>query len=224
MDTFQLFLLAREHFDPAAYNTLFRQEIEALLPKLKAPKQLEGLSTFDFVGYILASLRNAGFRGQEIEDRAHEIVVRLIVVPGTFFRNYKEGIHGLLIARFKVAVKNAIANIVAKERHRRARIHTTTYPLAFLWLPERDQKVVEDFRKFVFQRLGPLGLAVLDARLEGEQMKSLVGAIDLNSPTTYLIKMTVRRIKGLAQEFGRGTGDPDFLGRVEAARRRTGKD
>jgi len=223
MDTFNLYLLAREHFDPSQYNALFRQEIEALLPKLTSPQQrehLQGIRTFDWTGYILASLRNAGFKGQEIEDRAHEVVVRLLVTPGKLFAGYDERRHGPLLARFKVAVANAVKNLVAKERRRRDLMYQGCYPLAFLWLPERDQRIIEDFRKFVHQRLGLLGLAVLDARLDGDQMKVLVGDLALGNPTAYLIKTVVRRLKALAVEYGQATGDPDFMARAEVLRRR----
>ena len=109
MDTSQLYLLAREHFDPHQYNTLFQQEIAYLLPKLTDPQHrqhVQRLRSFDFVGYIMASLRNAGFKGQqEVEDKAHEIAVRLVVTPGKLFAGYDEQSHGPLIARFKGAVE-----------------------------------------------------------------------------------------------------------------------
>ena len=71
---------------------------------------------------------------------------------------------------------------------------------------------------------GAAGLAILDARLDGDPIKLLVGDPSMGNPTAYLVKQTVRRLKGLAQEYGQATGDPDFMDRVEAARRRTGRD
>jgi len=223
MDSFSIYLLARENFDPSQYNALFRQEIEALLPKVKSSRQREHLQlihTFDWTGYILASVRNAGFKGQEVEDRGHDIVVRLLVHPGTLFSAYDDSKHGPLLARFKVAVANNVKNLVAKERRRRDLTYQGSYPLGFLWLSERDQRIIEDFRKFVHQRLGTLGLAVLDARLDGDHINALVGDVGVGKPTAYLLKTTVRRLKNLAVEYGHATGDPDFLSRVEAARRR----
>jgi hypothetical protein len=218
--TFQLYLLAREGFDARSYNALFHQQIAALLPKLKNPKQrqhVEGLRGFDFMGYILASLRNAGFKGQDVEEKAHEIAVKLVVTPGKLFAGYDENKHGPLLARGKVAIANAIKNLVAKERRRRDAMLQMTYPMLFLWLPERDQKIVDDFRQFTHDRLGFLGLAILDARLDGDPIKTFVGNMGLGSPSAYVIKTTVRRLKLLAVEFGLATGDTDFLTRVEAA-------
>jgi hypothetical protein len=83
--------------------------------------------------------------------------------------------------------------------------------------PRYDQKLIEDFRELVFQRLGPLALAILDTRLEGDEIKLLAGSERLGKPTAYLLKKTVQQIKQLAVEYGRAIGDQDFLGRVEAA-------
>ena len=47
---------------------------------------------------------------------------------------------------------------------------------------EDDSKVVEDFRELVRRRLGGLGLAVLHARLDGIETKSLVGCIRSAAP------------------------------------------
>lgn len=220
MNTLQCWLLLREHFDPAAYNQLFRQEIESLSHRLTDPRQrqdLEHQSDFDWVGYIAASLRNAGYRDQEVEDRVHEIVVRLLVLPGTLFQGYDERRHGPLIARFKTAVGNAIKNQVEKDRNRQKRLQRISMPIAVLNLSPQDAGLIEDFRELIRRRLGMLALAVFDARLEGEQVKSLVGVADLGSPTAYLLKQAVQRLKRLAAEYGRGMGDSEFMKRIEAA-------
>jgi Arc/MetJ family transcription regulator len=220
MKTLNLWLLLREHFDPVAYNQLFRQEIESLSRRLTDHRQrqdLANLEDFDWVGYIAASLRNAGYRDQEVEDRVHEIVVRLLVLPGTLFQGYDERRHGPLIARFKTAVGNAIRNQVEEDRNRRKRLQQISMPIAVLNLPPHDAGLIEEFRELIRQRLGPLALAVFDSRLEGEQVKSLVGVADLGSPTAYLLKQAVQRLKRLAAEYGRGMNDHDFTSRIEAA-------
>jgi hypothetical protein len=63
--------------------------------------------------------------------------------------------------------------------------------------------------------LGGLGLAVLDARLDGEETKGLVGSPSLGSPGKWTIKKVVVGIKRLAREFFRG--DPELLRRIERA-------
>ncbi len=73
---------------------------------------------FDFVGYILASLRNAGFREQqEREQAAHDLVVQLLVSPGQLFAGYNAS-SGPLEARFRLSVQNGIRNLLRGQRRR----------------------------------------------------------------------------------------------------------
>ena len=52
-------------------------------------------------------------------------------------------------------------------------------------LPDRapgrqdDERLIDDFRQLVRSRLGELGIAILDARLQGQETKGLVGRADL---------------------------------------------
>ena len=89
--------------------------------------------------------------------------------------------------------------------------------MAFLWLSEKDQRIVDDFRQFVRTRLGFLGLAVLDSRLDGDDPHLLISEIGLRSPTAHVLKTLTRRVELLAVEYGLAKGDPKFLKRVEAA-------
>ena len=129
--------------------------------------------------------------------------------------------------RFKASVANAVRNMTQKERNRRRNVPTV--PIAQEFVPgsvtaddlpakpeqEDDSKVIDGFRELVLRRLGGLGLAVLDARLDGEETKSLVGCPALGSPGKWTIKKVVAGIKQMAREFFRG--DPDLLRRVERA-------
>ena len=56
-------------------------------------------------------------------------------------------------------------------------------------------------------------MAVLDAHLEGGDVKSLVGSPKLRGPTGYHIKQVVQAIKALVAEFG----DENFRAMVEQA-------
>ena len=79
------------------------------------------------------------------------------------------------------------------------------------------EKVIHDFRELVRRRLGDLALAVLDARLSGEETKSLVGCVSLGSPGKWRIKMLVQEIKRLAREYAASLGDPELLRGIERA-------
>ncbi len=80
--------------------------------------------------------------------------------------------------------------------------------------PARDddhEKVIENFRELVRRRLGGLGLAVLDARLDGIETKALVGDPSLGSPGRWTIKKVVQDVKRLAREFPVGCGPTQLL-------------
>jgi hypothetical protein len=58
-------------------------------------------------------------------------------------------------------------------------------------------------------------VAILDARLEGRQTKSIVGLPALDCPGRFVVKRAVQQIKALAREFAWSSGDPDFLRQLE---------
>jgi hypothetical protein len=225
MLTFRLWLLLlHEHFDPAAYDRLFGDQLAALLPTLGDPedrKQLAAMQGMAWTGYIAACLRNAGFREQgQLEELIHDVVVKLLVSPGGLFRGYDERRHGPLDLRFKRSVGNAVRNIAEKEQNRRKYLPSIPGGIGVEDLPthpaaNHDPTLVERFRKLLQTRLGDMAVKVFDARLEGRQTKDLVGLPELDSPGRWIVKKAVQEIKALAGEFARSLGDPDFLRRVE---------
>ncbi len=218
-------------FNPAEYNRLFDSELEKVIARVKDPQALERLKGFDWLAYIVGSVWHAGYRDKRGRDeKAHDIVVKLLT--GRLFRGYDPSHHGPMELRFRRSVGNAIRNLVAKEKTRRR--YLPTIPIAQEFTPgfvtaddlpakpaQDDEKVIEDFRRLVRQRLGGLGLAVLDARLSGEETKSLVGCPSLGSPGRWTIKKVVAGIQALAREFFRG--DPDLLRRIEMAMKAEGE-
>jgi hypothetical protein len=78
-------------------------------------------------------------------------------------------------------------------------------------------KVIRDFRGLVHRRFGGLGVAVLQVRLDGGEVKSLVGCDALGSPGRYVIKRVVGEIKQLAREYAASLGDPELLRRIAKA-------
>ena len=179
-------------FNAAQYNQLFADELQRLSVSSPEHRQaLERLGGFNWTGYIAASLRNAGYRDQrEIHERTHDIVVKLLT--GGLFRDYDERQHGPLDLRFKRSVANAVRNMVEKQRNARRLLPTVSIGQEMGDdLPDRmaddgEEKVIEDFHQLVRHRLGELGIAVLDNRLAGEEMKSLVGREDLGLRRTTL--------------------------------------
>jgi hypothetical protein len=200
---------------------LFNQELGAVLPTLRNAEEKERLASWrgmDWTSYIAACLRNAGFREQgDLEERIHDVVVRLLVSPGGLFRGYDEGRHGSLDLRFKRSVANAVKNMAEKERNRRKYLPSgiTAEYVPARSTPTHDPTLVERFRTMLQSRLGDLAVAILDARLDGRETKSVVGLPELNFPGRFAIKTAVQRIKALAREFAQTLDDPGFLERVE---------
>ena len=105
-------------FNPAEYNRLFQDELEKVIARTNDPAHrlsLEELRDFDWIAYIAASVRNAGFRdyraGQEaISDLASKFLL------GKLFSGWDERTSGPLILRFKKSVSNGIANMREKAK------------------------------------------------------------------------------------------------------------
>ena len=218
---FRLWLLLRENFDPAAYDDLFNRELDAVLPMVRNPEDRQRLASLrnGWTNYIAACFRNAGFREQgDLEEKIHDVVVKLLVSPGGLFRGYDESRHGPWICGSRG--QSATPSRMWWRRKRTAR---SSLPPALLhadFVPARpeqghDGMIIADFTNLLKTRLGDLAVAIFDARLEGRQMKDLVGLPDLDHPSRYIIKRTVQEIKTLAREYAKKLDDPDFLRRVE---------
>ncbi len=216
----QLRLLAEHYFtfNPSEYNALFDDELEKTIQRTQDPAHrqiLERLRGFNWVGYIAQSVRHAGYHDQrEVQERTHDVATKLLL--GTLFRGFDERTSGPMDLRFKRSVGNAVRNMIEKERNRRRWLPTVPLDDLPAGSPsEEDEKVIENFRRLVRQRLGGLGVAVLDVRLAGGETKSLVGLASLGSPGRWTVKKIVCQIKELAREFFQG--DPGLLRRIERA-------
>jgi hypothetical protein len=221
-------------FDPAQYNQLFDDELQKV--SASSPEHgeaLERMRGFNWVGYIAASIRHAGFHDQrEIQERTHDIVVKLLT--GTLFRGFDERTSGPMDLRFKRSVGNAVRNMAERERNRHRLIPSV--PLGQEFKPggimaddlpnrasaENGDDLIDDFRQLVRARLGQLGIAVLDTRLSGQETKTLVDRVDLGRPGRYVIKRVVKEVKALAGEYAERLGDPAFLRQIERAMEREG--
>jgi len=210
--------------DPKQYNRLFDQELEKVIAKTRDPahrQALERMRGFNWLGYIAASVRNSGCRDQrEIQEKAHDVAVKLLT--GGLFRDYGERRHGPMDLRFKRSVGNAVRNMVEKERNRQRYLPTVPIdqaaePSGMTSGDGGGEKIIKDFRRLVQRQLGELGVAVLNVRLAGGEVKSLVGSTALGSPGKWGIKRAVQQLKQLAGEFAAAIGDPGFLRDIERA-------
>jgi hypothetical protein len=113
-----------------------------------------------------------------------------------------------------------VTDQIAERRRQRQFVQDEGLPLVVLDLPTRDQQLIADFRTFILHRLGLLGFAVLDARLEGHPVSMFVGVPACGSPTKGLVSFVVRTMNRLAGEFSRRVGDRDFRRRLKAVFKR----
>lgn len=214
-------LEARDYFEPATYNSVFQNELEKLAQAqpVEVRKQVMALRDFDFANYIARSLVRAGFRGDDVQENFHNIVVKLLLSPGKLFRGWNPHKHGPLDRRFRQSVWNAIRNALEKRRNYRKWMLPADPTIIAHDMPSREpySGVLDDFRRLVANRLGDLAAAVLDWRMQGQETKDLVARADLGRPSIYLIKREVGEIKKLAHRFAAQSGDAAFLARVERA-------
>ncbi|WP_145271307.1 hypothetical protein [Planctomycetes bacterium SV_7m_r] len=227
----QLFVLGENVYDlnHKAYDQLFATELKRLAMQTndrKSKVQLEDLAdNFQFTRYILKSVRSAGFKDeQQANQITHDLVSQLLL--GSLFEFDPAVIP--FGKRFSVSVANAIRNVVAKQNNRQRLIPSIpisdeegvgipSSQIAGQTVGTVDQGLTDEFAKFVHSRLGPLGSAVLKSKLDGDEVKGLVGSVELGGPTSYRIKQMVIAIKQLAREFFAERDDDVALGQIERA-------
>lgn len=209
-------LEAADFFRPEDYNPIFNSGLEKVIARIYDPdlrQQVSELKTFDWGNYLSRSLLRAGFRHDDQQEAFHEIVIKLLVEPGKLFRGWEPNRHGPLDRRFRRSVWNAIRNIQEKSRNRRKWMTAVDPSVMAGQYAGRAiyNNIIGDFRRLVLSRLGRLALAILDARLAGEELKGLVGNSELGHPSGYQLKREVGEIKRLAHQFAHQTGDEVFL-------------
>jgi len=219
--TFLRLLESADYFNAQAYNVAFDKELDGL-DRLRDPaarEQVEAMRGFDWAGYISAALQRSGFRGNDIEEHLHDLVVKLLVRPGKLLRGWDPTRHGPLERRFRRSVRNGIINIAQKARNHRKWM-TATDPVALAAsLPSRPvhSGVLEAFRQLIARRLGALATTILDWRVGGREIRDLVGNPEFGSPTAYMVKREVQAIKTLAQQFATESDDPTFIAKMRHA-------
>ena len=207
-------------FPKGEFNALFRQQFAGRVSQVgteEAQQQLMQLHDFDWIGYIARSLRSAGFNDAVIDPNAHDIVVKLLV-QGQLFPGW-DG-KSPLIARFKVATRNAIVNQVQKRQTRRRRLPAVSIGKeAGMASPDEiagpqptgGDEMIEAFRQFLRRQHGEAVLQVFDHRLAGNEVRELIGA----GMTSYAVKEAVKQIKAAAREHF--SNDPELAAMIDRA-------
>ncbi len=226
MDGFSIWLLLTEsgRLNVDGFNSLFRANLDELLLRVADPRRrqaLVGMREFDFIGYVLASLRNAGFVDRdERESAAHDVTVYLLVQPGQLFGGYDPDASGPMPARFALSVSNAIRNL-RRDRARRERRSPVLDVDALAVVPDRepvnvdDDELLHDFRDHLRRRLGEQAVQLLTLRIDGQTYREIGGRASFAHLSRWGLRELVREVREEARVFARTAGDEEFLARVE---------
>ena len=205
--SFTAFLLRRvslhevsEYFPVSAMNDLFVKELNLILAREELDdatrEDLERLRSLNLVAYVDSSTRRAGIGEGERDEVVHDLLVRLLVSPGSLFAKWDR--KSPMTARLKVAIKNSLIS-AAKARQNRAKRFQDLPDTVASRQCDDDPSVIERFRDELRRRLGDAAVKVFDTRLNGEDIKSLIGSEGMSS---YRLKQLVQRIKEVARGFG----------------------
>lgn len=201
-----------EMFPRSAMNQLFQREIEQLIPQVDDPElksDLVRLYNLDITGYVDKSLRSAGFRDPDLDGLVHDIMVKFLVTPGGLVSKWKRD--APLSFRFKRALKNAVATLADRDSKRRRRVQALPDDVIQDERPRDEEDLITDFRRWLEDQHGIPAVVVFDARLDGRDIKDLIG-IAVGIPTAYALKRIVQQIKSAAVRWA-GT-DPAFQEKV----------
>ena len=198
-----------ELFPKRGIQDLFDREVARLREKTDDPALLQHLEDFgrlDVPGYIDSALRRARFHESERGPLVSDLCSKLLM--GSFFRGWTGQ---SLVARFKVAVRNAISSIQSRAAKRRRR--QADLPDDVAAAPRADGEIVSEFRNFLRMRFGDAVVRVLDHRLEGGgDTKDLVNAAP-GLESAYKVKKAVSELREAIRMFA--AGDPELSRRLD---------
>lgn len=212
MHIFPTFCEVSDLFPAGSMNEYWRNRVNqeiavATDPALKADLML--LRDMNLVAYLDKALRVAGIPEQDLDAAVQDVVVKLLVTPGTLFSGWRKD--GPLSARLKASIKNAA--ITMGQRAARARKRRHELPMDLPAKPMRDEDLlIQQFREWLRSRLGDTSVMVFDWRLAGNESKDLIGASP-EIPSGHALKAIVKKIKAQAVAWSRT--DPQFLVRVQ---------
>lgn len=229
MKEFRIWLMLVEsgRLNQGGFNAEFRRQLAELLPRVSDTSRrisLEAMREFDFLAYILTSLRNAGLLDrQEREEAAHDVAVYLLVQPGQLFAGYNPSSSGPMAARFRLAVQNAVRNVLRSRARRAARSPALTGHRADALLatvPDSrhgrdDDAIVGVFRAFLHDEIGMRAVTLLDLRLDGMSLRQIARQPEFVDLGAWGVRQLMGRVRAAARAFVRSHGDEGLLRALE---------
>ena len=207
-----LWLREQGEFPVQQFNVLFDRQLTDLLRGVADETQHDQLVAHlgrDWVGEIMRSLRRAFQDENEVEEQTHRLAIKLVMNRKGLFTGWA----GQPIeARFRTAVRNHVASVIAQRQSRRRNFPTVSMNPAMASMGEpSDDTLVQDFIEFVWERHGELAASVFQHRLAGGEIRGLFGRVG----SRHAIKQAVKDVKEAAREFA--VGDLEFQKMVEKA-------
>lgn len=192
-----------EYFPRRIFNDIFHETCNGIFDQEELSTEVRDdlfkLSKLDLVGYVDSSLRRSGFQDFELDELVSEILVRLLVTPGSLFKKWDR--QGILSARLKVAIRNAVITLAKKNKTKKKSLQELpeNLPSSEVQCAD-DPQLIQRFRNELHRRIGEPAVMVFDCRLAGEDIKTLIGSEGIG--TSYRLKQLVSRIKEVASTFG----------------------
>jgi DNA-directed RNA polymerase specialized sigma24 family protein len=188
-------------FPRHVFNLTFRDEITKVLESEEISQEVRqdllSIKDIDLVGYTDSSLRRSGFKDFELDELVSDILVRLLVTPGSLFKKWDR--RSPMTGRLKVAIRNSIITLAKKSQRRRKRFQELPDSLAAPPCID-DIGLINAFRDSLRNQFGDAHVQVLDVRLAGNDIKGLVGSPQI--PSSYRLKQIVQDIKRFVVGWG----------------------
>jgi len=152
-------------------------------------------------------------------------VVQLLVSPGQLFVGYGDT-NGPMEARFRIAVQNAVRNLLRTRRRRQPMTRAIGIGPAVGELPAHaipDRRHDDDLadetltalRAYLGRAVGEDAVRLLDRRLDGVSLRQVVGDPAFSRSSAWALRRLMASVRDAAVEFAREQGDDEFLAAIE---------
>ena len=128
-------------------------------------------------------------------------------------------------ARFRIAVQNAVRNLLRTRRRRQPMtraigIGPAVGEVPAHAIPDRrhddlDDEMLTAFRDYLADEMGDDAVTLLDRRLDGVSLRQLVGSPTFSRSPAWALRRLMANVRDAALEYARQHGDDEFLTAIE---------
>jgi hypothetical protein len=152
------------------------------------------------------------------------VIVQLLVSPGQLFAGYGDS-SGPMEARFRIAVQNAVRNLLRTRRRREPLSRAIGIGHRAAELPAQaildrrhddlDDEMLTAFRDYLADEVGDDAVTLLDRRLDGVSLRQLLGNPAFSRSSAWALRRLMANVRDAALKFARRHGDDEFLHAIE---------